>query len=59
MKVMVTVRSRTGTYLSFKEWLDLIESAIRREGFEIDRIITEFSVFDTKVSHDSSWVRRG
>lgn len=58
-KVMVTARSHTGTYLSFKEWLDLIESAIKREGFEIDRIITEFSVFDTKVSHDSSWVRRG
>lgn len=52
---MVTYRKYEGTYEEFEAEAQRLETAIR-ERFAIEKRITEFSIFDTKVSHDSAWL---
>jgi hypothetical protein len=54
MTVMLTLRHRTGTYISFKQQLDQIIEQISM--FTLGKVITEFSIYDTKISHDNKWI---
>ena len=55
-KVMVTYRKYGGVYEEFVEDLDDLRSEIESEGFDVEKEIVEFSIFDTKVSHDAAWI---
>jgi NTP pyrophosphatase (non-canonical NTP hydrolase) len=54
--IMMTLRISTGTAESFNEKLDALKRDIVAQGFEIGKTIVEFSVYDTKVSHDAAWI---
>jgi hypothetical protein len=53
---MVTLRHYEGTYEHFKEKAEELRSAIENNNFLIDNMITEFSVYDTRVTHDLEWI---
>lgn len=55
-KVMLTARRYTGTREDFEEYASSVRTALVEGGFEVEKTITEFSVFDTRVSHDASWI---
>ncbi len=55
---MITYRWYDGTYEEFNECADSLRDMIRDEGFEIDNVTTEFSIYDTKVTHDAAWINR-
>ena len=54
--IMLTYRVYDAYYEDFKEDVDSIKSAIERNGIEVGKTIVEFSIYDTKVSHDNSWI---
>lgn len=53
---MITMRLNVGTFLQFKERLDAMISALS-SCWDLGKVITEFSIYDTKVSHDTSWIK--
>lgn len=55
-KIMCTYRQYTGVYEVFKNSLENIKTDILAAGFEIDKTIVEFSVYDSRVSHDAAWL---
>jgi NTP pyrophosphatase (non-canonical NTP hydrolase) len=55
-KIMLTARSYSGSATGFQARVKAIEAHIKEAGFDVDKVIVEFSVYDTKVSHDSSWI---
>lgn len=57
-KIMLTARSYGGTATEFKKRVQDIEATLREAGFDVDKVIVEFSVYDTRVNHDSSWIRK-
>jgi NTP pyrophosphatase (non-canonical NTP hydrolase) len=54
---MVTYRKYDGVVEEFNEFADKLYDAIINNGFEIDKIITEFAIYDTKNSHDFNWLK--
>ncbi len=54
--MMGTYRLYEGTYEDFKRNVDHLASAIRADGFVVPKTITEFSIYDTKIDHDSNWI---
>ncbi len=59
VKQMLTYRAYDGTFERFKTLLDERVSYLKGVGFALDKVITEFSVYDTKMSHDASWISKG
>lgn len=57
-KIMLTYREYAGVYEYFKLHVDDIAGMIQFNGFQVDKPIVEFSIFDTKVSHDASWISK-
>jgi len=53
---MVTYRQYDGTTKSFGDKIKHLQNELDDSGFKYDKIITEFSVYDTKVSHDLNWL---
>lgn len=49
---MVTLRSYEGFYEDFKESVERLKFALSEGGFQYEKEIVEFSIYDTKVSHD-------
>lgn len=45
-----------GTFENFKNACETAADFFRECGYEVPKTITEFSIFDTKVSHDSIWL---
>lgn len=54
--MMATLRHYEGTYEDFKLACENAAKHFRDRGYEVPKTITEFSIFDTKVSHDSVWL---
>ena len=54
--IMATLRHYEGTYEEFESARTAWVQALKMEGFEVPKTITEFSVYDTKISHDASWL---
>jgi len=57
-KIMLTARSYEGTATQFKKRVEDIEATLTEMSFDVDKVIVEFSVYDTQVNHDSSWLQR-
>ncbi|MBC8737374.1 hypothetical protein F6X40_11220 [Paraburkholderia sp. UCT31] len=54
--VMMTLRAYDGTREAFETARDALTSDLRAGGFAFEKVITEFSLFDSKSSHDSAWL---
>lgn len=52
---MLTLRKYDGTLTSFQQRLNQIVQSLTR-AWTIGKVITEFSIYDTKISHDSKWI---
>jgi hypothetical protein len=55
---MVTMRWYKGTREHFEREADALYKTIQNHGFDVEKRITEFSIYDTKVSHDFEWLRK-
>lgn len=54
--MMATLRRYDGTREKFEnECVDVVE-LLTHAGFAVPKTITEFSIFDTKISHDAAWL---
>ena len=54
--IMVTLRDYTATHDSFREKLRLLKEELLLSDFSIEKEIVEFSVYDSRVSHDADWL---
>ena len=54
--IMVTYRSYISLFEDFKSNLESLKKDIVDGGYIVDKEIIEFSIYDTKVSHDSAWI---
>lgn len=55
--LMLTLRSYDKLREDFEVARDALATHLHSAGFEVEKVITEFSVFDTKVSHDVTWLK--
>lgn len=55
--LMITYRNYNCTLEWFEEYVELLKRKLTSYDFEYEKVIIEFSVFDTKVSHDSKWLK--
>jgi hypothetical protein len=56
--VMVTLRRYTGTFEKFKFELGQLKERITGWGFDFNqKDIVEYSIYDSKTSHDAEWMR--
>lgn len=54
--IMGTLRNHSGTREQFERDLAQEVDAINKDGWLTEPYVTEFSIYDTKVHHDSSWL---
>lgn len=54
--LMATLRSYADVYEDFKEKLNNFVLEIENKGFLHEKPIIEFSIYDSKISHDVSWI---
>lgn len=57
-KVMLTHRSYDTVFNNFDIEVKRINERLKEVGFQVDKTIVEFSVYDTKISHDSNWINK-
>lgn len=62
VKIMLTVRAYEGTYEAFQAHVETMHALLggfstKLGDFAVDKPIIEFSVFDTKISHDAEWLK--
>jgi hypothetical protein len=53
--LMVTLREKTGTYEIFAGMLEFTVDNLKTK-WTVGNVHAEFSVYDTKVSHDNAWI---
>ena len=53
---MLTYRSNKCGSEQFKIEVDTIKSFLNQEKFEFEKVEVEYSIYDTKVSHDAVWI---
>ena len=56
--VMVTLRDYECTYEEFQHSVSNLVELIKYHEFEVSKEIIEFSLYDSKVSHDYDWLRK-
>jgi hypothetical protein len=54
---MSTYRRYNGVFENFRDSVESIKKDIMAAGFEVEKTIVEFSVYDSRVSHDASWLK--
>ena len=55
-KIMITYRDYNTTYEAFKERIELIKSEFIEHKYDVEKVIMEFAIYDTKISHDFNWI---
>ena len=55
---MITMRKYDGLYDDFIVELDRLKSRLSANNIDFEKVITEFSIYDTKVSHDFKWLNK-
>jgi NTP pyrophosphatase (non-canonical NTP hydrolase) len=53
---MVTHRRYASPYENVRHDIDSFKKMFEDSGFEIEKEIVEFSIYDSKVSHDAAWI---
>lgn len=56
-KIMATYRKYDMLLEDFQANVNRIKQTIEEHNFAIDRVIVEFSVYDSRVSHDAAWLK--
>jgi NTP pyrophosphatase (non-canonical NTP hydrolase) len=56
-KLMLTFRLYQGVFEDFKEKSGRLYLELQNKGFEPEREIIEFALYDTKISHDVAWIK--
>lgn len=56
--IMATYRKYNGVSEDFISSVKAISSELNSLGFNVEKVITEFSIFDTRVSHDYNWINK-
>lgn len=54
--IMMTYRSYEQMYEDFESHLDFIKHSLKSYDFGLEKEIVEFSIYDTKTSHDKKWL---
>lgn len=54
--MMATLRHYTGTFEYFKVACTNLVDKLTSADFEVPKTITEFSIYDTRISHDAVWL---
>lgn len=55
---MITHRNYGDLHKRFESQVDYLKEQLDKNGIEYEKVITEFSVYDTNVSHDSKWLTK-
>lgn len=55
--VMTTLRSYEGTREQFEARRDALGLAFQSAGFRLEKLVTEFSLFDSRTGHDAAWLK--
>ena len=55
---MITYRKYDGTYDEFMATVESIKGVLNYKEINFDKVITEFAIYDTKVSHDFLWLEK-
>ena len=55
---MMTLRTYDGIYPDFDRKVDNFIQELADNDFELDKKIVEFSIYDTRVSHDAAWLKQ-
>lgn len=55
--VMLTYRDYDGPYEKVTAAVEHIGASLRAAGYDVDKEIIEFSLYDTKVHHDAAWLK--
>lgn len=55
---MITHRSYSGNYDLFLKELEELKKDLTNHNFQFEKVITEFSIYDTNVSHDFLWLEK-
>lgn len=55
-KIMVTYRSYNSLYENFKDRVELIKKEFIGHKYDVEKVILEFAIYDTKISHDFNWL---
>lgn len=53
---MITLRRYEGYYESFECGVNSLKEALELNDIKFEKVITEFAIYDTKVSHDFKWL---
>jgi hypothetical protein len=54
--IMLTYRKYTGTILEFQEDLSKIEADLKNNSFSVEKIIVEYSIYDSQEDWDKKWL---
>lgn len=54
--IMMTYRSYEQVYEDFESHLEFIKHNLKSYGFGLEKEIVEFSIYDTKITHDKKWL---
>lgn len=54
--VMMTLRSYDATRETFQIKVDKLVAGLKEGGFEMEKIIVEFAIYDDKNAHDAAWL---
>lgn len=54
--IMMTYRSYDQMFEDFEDHLEFIKNNLKWCGFKLEKEIVEFSIYDTKINHDSKWL---
>lgn len=55
---MITLRNYKGTLEDFEYAVDELKKALELNDINFEKVIIEFSIYDTKVSHDFKWLEK-
>jgi NTP pyrophosphatase (non-canonical NTP hydrolase) len=53
---MLTYRDNMTNYKQFEYDVEVIKSCLEKEFFEFQKVEVEYSIYDTNVAHDKSWL---
>lgn len=54
--VMATYRSYDKVYEDVREHVERAAQVFREQGFSVEKELIEFSLYDTRISHDAEWL---
>lgn len=54
--IMMTYRSYDQMFEDFEDHLEFIKNNLKWSGFKLEKEIVEFSIYDTRINHDSKWL---